>query len=88
MFVSSSSGFRIEENDFHSTLARRNAGLIIRNSGKAANDVYKNYFNQLEVACQAQGINGIRSNIFQTAYDGLTFTCNEYSTDLKNLPTS
>jgi serine protease len=78
VFVNSS-GYKIEENYFHTPYTTipsgfTSIGVSITNSGVAENIVYRNEFQNLVGAIYAQGTNGQWSG----SYPGLQFQCNEF----------
>ncbi|MBN2777609.1 MAG: S8 family serine peptidase, partial [Bacteroidales bacterium] len=74
VFTESCTSYQIEENEFIGIHGLNNFGLVVRNSGTASNEIYKNTFTNLYVACEAQGNNGIRE-----LKGGLQFICNEFN---------
>jgi len=82
LFLDNCTGYQIEENSFSSTNKQLNYGLIVRNSGIEANEIYKNTFNNLFTACQAQGNNGQQGTIHN---GGLQFICNNFTDNKFNV---
>lgn len=84
--VSYGTGYKIEENYLRgldnpsiSLGNSRTYGIIIDNSGKEHNEVYKNVFEELYVGTQAQGNNAriFLSDVNDSA-GGLRYHCNEF----------
>lgn len=68
-------GYHVEENDFLSNEASPySAGIIINNSGIAANEIYRNTFTNLKYGTAAQDINKHPTD----GVTGLCFICNDY----------
>jgi len=77
VFVSHATGFKIEENSFDKNRSApycRIVGLMVRNSGIAENEVYKNTFSNLTAGQLFYECNGSVG----TPYTGLQSLCNEF----------
>jgi hypothetical protein len=75
LYLDYCTGYHVEENDFLSNEATPySAGIIINNSGTAANEVYRNTFTNLKYGTAAQDINKHPSD----GVTGLCFICNDY----------
>ncbi len=76
LYLDASTGYQVEENYFNgpATLTTALNGLIVNNSGTAANIIRRNNFNNLRFGIKAQGVNGNTGN-------GLVFKCNTFSTN-------
>ncbi|RLD52975.1 MAG: hypothetical protein DRJ05_16950, partial [Bacteroidetes bacterium] len=74
MYLDNCTGYIVEENNFYNAdLQIRATGLVISNSGPATNEIYKNYFSDLQYGLIAQYENrGFLGN------EGLTIKCNEF----------
>ncbi len=66
LYLGTCSGYHIEANNFSSpgntllqsgSLTLREIGLIVDNSGGSPNEIYRNYFDSLDVAINAQRVN-------------------------------
>lgn len=86
LYLNGCSGYTVEENDFQdyndpNVSGQANSyGIIVNNSGPYNNEIYKNYFNELQVGIQAQNINSGLENDNVTPNDvGVQFKCNEFS---------
>ncbi len=78
IYLANCTGYQVEENNIstsNSFTTNRTIGLVVRNSGEAPNEIYKNSFNNLYIACEALGNNGVR-NSFKKG--GLQFLCNNF----------
>lgn len=82
MFMANCTGYQVEENKFVSKEAKNNVGLVVRNSGSDANEIYKNEFTNLYVACEAQGVN---TDPYSLAGPGLEFLCNIFTDNKYNI---
>lgn len=75
VYIDAGTGFTIEENQFTNPgSSRKGIGLIINESGADNNQVYNNYFANLNFATIAQGYN--RSGGSTTT--GLCYKCNDF----------
>jgi len=73
MYLNHSTGYEVEENNFyHDFGAATGIGLIVNESGKSPNRIYRNYFTGLECGMDIQGENRDKSGI------GLQLLCNTY----------
>jgi hypothetical protein len=90
--LKNASGYHIEENRIYntaastgssSTSARFIPGLDINNSGQADNLIYRNTFEQLQVAVYAQYTNGGMSSL--TTYSGLEFQCDSFVNNINDI---
>lgn len=80
MYLDQCSGFQIEENEFTTNSTNPvSIGLIINNSGRNNNQVYKNYFSNLRYGAIAQDNNRGDNN------DGLCYKCNNFSNNLYDI---
>ncbi len=87
VYLKECSGYKVEENNF-STTHNGHAGIIVDNSGKNANEIYNNTFDNLAIGTQAQGINAAGVWIISKSSNpedieikvgqGLQFLCNQY----------
>ena len=83
LYLDGCTGYHIENNSFAGTGENASAvGCYVNNSGEDNNEIYRNYFEDLEVALVSLGENtdGASNG------DGLCFVCNEFtdcSTDIK-----
>lgn len=85
LYLGKSSGYKIQENRFHCqgnslipnnhvSLLSREFGIVIDSSGSAPNEIYKNYFDSLDVAINAQKLNRALNDS-----TGLVVKCNTYN---------
>ncbi len=85
LFLDKSSGYKIQENRFSCNgnnlmtnpnvhLLQREFGIVIDSSGSAPNEIYKNYFEHLDVAINAQ-----KQNKHLMDSTGLVLKCNIYN---------
>ncbi|GAB4257651.1 MAG: hypothetical protein Kow0079_14850 [Vicingaceae bacterium] len=89
LYLNGCSGYTVQENDFQdyndpNVSGQANSyGIIVNNSGENNNDIYKNYFNELQVGIQAQNINGgtVPGTIppYNPVDVGLELKCNEFT---------
>ncbi|MBI1836162.1 MAG: T9SS type A sorting domain-containing protein [Flavobacteriia bacterium] len=83
LYLTNCTRYQIEENDFSSMNLMNNDftyGIVIRNSGKESNLVYKNKFVKLYIGCQSEGSN---SNLFEGKPVGLVWKCNDYKSPIE-----
>jgi len=81
IFVTDATGYKIEENRFNAFSSAQNnitTGLLIRNSGIAENEVYKNEFTNLYAGQNFLCINGAVLSLNGT-YPGLQALCNTFN---------
>ncbi|MDY0103087.1 MAG: T9SS type A sorting domain-containing protein [Lentimicrobium sp.] len=86
LYMDASTAFAIEENDFHSAgTIREGNGLIINEAGSDNNEVYNNWFRNLQYGSIAQGYNRQSGG----SIDGLCYKCNDFinnGTDIRISP--
>jgi hypothetical protein len=72
-----STGFRVEENSFTGSLPNATGlyGVVVENSGRNNNEIYKNKFDRLTIGQQFIGINR-NGTIFGGGITGLKSLCN------------
>ena len=72
-----STGYKIEENTFSNLNigTTQSVGVLINESGEAENEIYKNFFHDLNIGIQALGVNSNQPNSIP---EGLQFICNEF----------
>jgi hypothetical protein len=76
LYLDNSTGYTIEENNFYSSMASPTGiGVIVHNSGTAANEIYRNWFTNLDQGISAQELN---RNPFLS--QGLQILCCEFET--------
>lgn len=85
MYLSTCSGYKVEENEFFTTLSSPSgadsiAGLVVSYSGPEDNQIYNNVFHDLPYATIAQGVN--RSPNGQS---GLVIKCNDYTNNYQDI---
>lgn len=72
MYLDYSTGYWVEDNDFgHEGEEETGVGIIVNQSGREANEIYRNRFTNL-----TQGISAQECNTGVT--EGLQILCNEY----------
>lgn len=84
-----SSGYTVEGNDFSSYNGvyvssnnigfDKQTGIVVSESGPAANELYGNRFHDLLVGIRAQGVNGLYGPILSY---GLEYKCNEFEDEI------
>jgi hypothetical protein len=75
LYLNSSTGYWVEDNDFlHEGAANNGIGLIVNNSGISPNEIYRNRFTNLIQGISAQGQN--RGN--NDPAEGLQILCNDF----------
>ncbi len=89
LMLDKSSGYRVEGNDFSSYNGvfvssnnigfDRQTGIVVSESGPAANELYGNRFHDLLVGIRAQGVNGLYGPILSY---GLDYKCNEFEDEI------
>ena len=75
LYLNECTGYQVEENDFigNSDYTGKNyIGLVVNNSGEENNEIYNNYFENLNYGIIAQGIN-------RGDNTGLQLRCNDFS---------
>lgn len=85
-----STGYRVEENEFFEydnpsvTNGNGNSyGVVVNNSGEAVNEIYKNYFHNLKIGGQTEGINGTYvPDPDNSTIHGLQWLCNDFQHDV------
>ena len=84
IYISNSTGYKIEENNFHelSPSNNRTVGLTISNSGTPENEVYKNSFRNLYVGQNFLGENSTQFSQNGNPLTGLQTLCNSFSNSL------
>lgn len=82
-------GFKIEENDFFEEDGKTigmSYGTVINNSGVTYNEVYKNFYQNLNVGCYAMYKNGTQLNIvtnpISKVTNGLHWICNDFRSEI------
>jgi len=99
LYLGSCTGYHVEGNEFEApgnslfqpgpfTPPIREIGLIVDNSGGQPNEIYRNYFENLDIAINAQGVNryddgsaidpGSNEDGPPANYTGLVLKCNIY----------
>lgn len=76
LYVANSSGYHIEQNEFHDGLL----GMVVYASGGDENFIYRNNFKRLSGNGQASGFVGIGVNYDYDEKYGLQLLCNEFDT--------
>lgn len=76
IYLDNCSGYEIEENNFFTTAGNATYGIYTKASGTTANEIYNNQLNNLQIANQTEGVNGL---VTPTTSDGLVFRCNQNS---------
>ncbi|MCF8368977.1 MAG: T9SS type A sorting domain-containing protein [Bacteroidales bacterium] len=72
LYLDNCTGYWVEENTFtHSTGDTEGLGIVVNNSGSAANEIYRNEFTNLE-----QGIEAMNQN--KGRVTGLQIRCNDF----------
>jgi len=89
LMLDKSSGYTVEGNDFSSYNGvsvssnnigfDRQTGIVVSESGPAANELYGNRFHDLLVGIRAQGVNGQYGPILSF---GLDYKCNEFEDEI------
>jgi hypothetical protein len=89
LMLDKSSGYTVEGNDFSSYNGvfvssnnigfDRQTGIVVSESGPAANELYGNRFHDLLVGIRAQGVNGLYGPILSY---GLDYRCNEFEDEI------
>jgi hypothetical protein len=84
IYSTNSTGYQIEENNIISSdsPARDTWGILIDNSGPDNNQVYKNYFTDINYALVSTRMN---RNQTISKYSGLQFLCNENDNSAQNI---
>ncbi|MDT8412892.1 MAG: T9SS type A sorting domain-containing protein [Vicingaceae bacterium] len=75
IYLDNCNGYEIEENNFFTTAGNATYGIYTKASGTTANEIYNNQLNNLQIANQTEGVNGILVGI----PNGLVFRCNQNS---------
>jgi hypothetical protein len=81
--LNGSTDYEIEENIF--TVDPANAsgskayGIVVKNSGEASNEIYKNYFHDLLIGGQSEGVNAPYYTVTDPSPQGLQWKCNEFN---------
>lgn len=58
-------------------------GIVVNGSGESANEIYKNYFHNLKIGGQTEGINGTYvPNPDNSVIHGLQWLCNDFQHDI------
>jgi hypothetical protein len=74
MYLNSSTGYHVEDNDYlHEGHMQNGVGLIVNESGKESNLIYRNRFTSLNAGMNIQGKNRAKNGI------GLQLKCNDYT---------
>ncbi len=74
MYLDRSTAYKVEENHFiHNTGEKVGIGLIVNESGDESNEIYRNWFTNLECGMDIQGKNRSKSG-----EEGLQLKCNKY----------
>lgn len=77
--------YAVQENDFRPLASSSHGvgdntvGIVVNNSGEGHNEIYRNYFQNLNVGIQPQGINGGLHNAVDPTNTGLQLRCNEFT---------
>jgi len=75
LYLNACSGYHVEANEFeHTGLGQYGLGILVNNSGTASNEIYRNYFTNLEQGISAQLIN--KHSLSNT--QGLQILCNDF----------
>ncbi len=85
-----SSGYKVQENELYeydnATITNGNGqsyGIVVNGSGESANEIYKNYFHNLKIGGQTEGINGTYvPNPDNSVIHGLQWLCNDFQHDI------
>jgi hypothetical protein len=73
LYLDHCSGYKVEENNFfHEGGSQTGVGLVVNESGKEPNQVYRNWFTNLECGMDIQGENRDKDGT------GLELKCNQY----------
>ncbi len=74
LYLDRSTAYKVEENNFfHDGTSRTGVGLIVNESGTQPNEIYRNWFTNLECGMDIQGENRDKNG------EGLQLRCNQYS---------
>ncbi len=73
LYLDNSTGYKVEENNFyHEAGEPTGIGLIVNESGGESNEIYRNWFTNLECGMDIQGKNRAKNG------EGLQLLCNQY----------
>jgi hypothetical protein len=82
MYLNSSTGYWVEDNDFlHEGSSTNGIGLIVHNSGIRPNEIYRNRFNNLQQGISCQEQNGSASG----TPEGLQILCNDFDVCISDI---
>jgi len=74
LYLDNCNGYEVEENIFANITGNPTYGIYTKASGSTANEIYNNSLNNLQIANQTEGVNGLNT---QTSFNGLIFRCNQ-----------
>jgi hypothetical protein len=76
LYLNYSTDYHVENNEFiNTTTMQKGIGVIVNNSGEDFNEIYNNYFENLDIGINAQNNNKNPDPLFT---DGLVIKCNEF----------